>query len=210
MTEKVDPGSFRDPDGAILHPDGRIIRGLSEKGYADWTAVRDSAFFPEALAAGHLIGTVELDDADLAEGWPHALEHDVVPFISYPYEWTFSMLRDAAALQLDLLSACLDHGLGMKDGYAYNIQFLGSRPIFIDIGSFAPGLGGPWAGYRQFCQTMLFPLMLTAHLGIAHPAGDERNASGTQQAQEGGAQARQAARGSRQPHEHHVLPNRRG
>ena len=33
------------------------------------------------------------------------LRHERIPFVSYPYEWTFSMLKDAALLQLDLLLA---------------------------------------------------------------------------------------------------------
>jgi hypothetical protein len=79
-----------------------------------------------------------------------------VPVVSYPYEWSFAMLRDAAALQLHVLRAALDEGMSLKDGTAYNVQFVGSRPSFIDIGSFEPA-SGPWPGYRQFCQTMLFP-----------------------------------------------------
>jgi len=37
-----------------------------------------------------------------------ALEHERIPFVSYRYEWTFSMLRDAALVHLDLLLAALD------------------------------------------------------------------------------------------------------
>jgi hypothetical protein len=65
-----------------------------------------------------------------------------------------------------LLASALDEGLTMKDGYSFNVQWNGSSPQFIDIGSFERGAGGPWVGYRQFCQTFLYPLMLEAHLGI--------------------------------------------
>ena len=96
-----------------------------------------------------------------------ALEHERIPFVSYPYEWTFSMLKDAALVHLDLLLAALDAELTMKDGYAYNLAFTGSRPVFIDIGSFERVRPGePWAGYRQFCQTMLYPLLLQAHKDV--------------------------------------------
>ena len=76
------------------------------------------------------------------------------------------MLRDAAVLHLELLASALDDGLTMKDGYSFNVQWRGSAPEFIDIGSFEQSGGGPWVGYRQFCQTFLYPLMLEAHLGI--------------------------------------------
>ena len=103
----------------------------------------------------------------LSEGWGGVLEHDVVPFVSYPYEWTFSMLKDAALLQLHLIEQCLEHGWTLKDATPFNIQFIGSQPIFIDIPSFEPWVDGePWVGYRQFCSMFLTPLMLRAHLGI--------------------------------------------
>ena len=91
------------------------------------------------------------------------LKHERIPFISYPYEWSFSQLQDAGALHIDLLLDALGEGMTMKDGYAYNLQFRGSAPVFIDIGSFEQYGGGPWPGYRQFCQTFLFPLLLQAH-----------------------------------------------
>lgn len=95
------------------------------------------------------------------------LEHAVIPFVSYPYEWTFSMLKDAALLQLHILEQSLENGWTLKDATPYNIQFEGSRPVFIDIPSFEPWIKGkPWVGYRQFCTMFLTPLMLKSHLGI--------------------------------------------
>ncbi|MCZ7527316.1 MAG: class I SAM-dependent methyltransferase [Acidimicrobiia bacterium] len=104
----------------------------------------------------------------LAGRFALVLEHERIPFVSYPYEWTFSMLQDAAVLHLDLLLAALEAGAGMKDGYAFNVQWKGTRPVFIDLPSFEAGAGsGPWAGYRQFCQTFLYPLMLQAHKDVS-------------------------------------------
>jgi hypothetical protein len=77
------------------------------------------------------------------------------------------MLREAATLHLDVLAAALGEGMSLKDGTAYNVQFFGSRPVFVDIGSFEPSRG-PWPGYRQFCQTQLFPLLIQAHLGVPY------------------------------------------
>ena len=133
------------------------------------------------MADGRVIGTstTSVDDLPDLRSEPVAvLEHERIPFISYPYEWTFGMLRSAAILHLEVLLAALDEGFTTKDGYAFNVQFRGSSPVFIDIGSFEPvGDGGPWVGYRQFCQTMLYPLMIEAHLGIPfqrHPSRSSR------------------------------------
>ena len=91
------------------------------------------------------------------------LRHERIPFVSYPYEWTFSMLKDAALLQLDLLLAALEHDLVLKDSTPYNVQFKGARPVFVDVGSFERlREGEPWVGYRQFCMLYLYPLLLQA------------------------------------------------
>jgi ribosomal protein L11 methylase PrmA len=95
------------------------------------------------------------------------LRHERIPFVSYPYEWTFGMLREAALLQLDLELEALAAGLTLKDATPYNVQFRGSRPAFIDVGSFERlREGEPWAGYRQFCMLYLYPLLLQAHRGV--------------------------------------------
>lgn len=95
------------------------------------------------------------------------LEHEVVPFLSYPYEWSFSMLRDAALLQLELVHRALDHGMILKDSSPYNVQWRGACPVFIDLGSFEPlREGEPWAAYRQFCMLFLYPLLLQAYKGV--------------------------------------------
>jgi SAM-dependent methyltransferase len=91
------------------------------------------------------------------------LEHDVVPFVSYPYEWSFGMLRDAALLQLELVRRSLQADMVLKDSSPYNVQFRGASPVFVDVGSFERlREGEPWAGYRQFCMLFLFPLVLQA------------------------------------------------
>src|SRR4029453_19674448 len=86
---------------------------------------------------------VELDlPPDLLAGAAAGvLRHERVPLVSYPYEWPFSMLREAAVLQLEVLRAALDEGMSLKDGTAYNVQFFGSRPTFIDVGSVEPASG---------------------------------------------------------------------
>ncbi|WFE28619.1 methyltransferase [Solwaraspora sp. WMMD791] len=170
-TSHDEPGSFRDPGNQIFYAGDRVLRGLGPQAAKDWSAVAASAFLPPLLAAGKVIGTepAEADEVppEAAGRWTTVLRHERVPFVSYPYEWSFAMLRDAARLHLEILQAALADGVTMTDGSAYNLQWRGADPVFIDVGSFQPGAAGePWAGYRQFCQTMLYPLMLQAHLGL--------------------------------------------
>lgn len=162
---RPDPGSFRDPASHIVVDDDRVLRLLDERGLAGWRSLLASDFFAKATADGRLVPTKEIDGAGFdASG---ALEHPKIPFISYPYEWTFSMLRDAALLQLDLLESALQEGLTIKDATPFNIQFVDGKPMFIDVGSFEEYTPGePWIGYRQFTRQFLFPLMMRAWAGV--------------------------------------------
>ncbi len=167
----LDPGSFRDPDSRVYLADDGVYRLLSERGRDDWLALRDAPVFAEATAGGTLVATeaVERSAVPGLDGEPAAaiLRHERVPFVSYPYEWTFGMLRDAALLQLDLLARALEDGLILKDSSPYNVQWRGAAPVFIDVGSFERlRPGEPWVGYRQFCMLFLYPLMLTAYRGV--------------------------------------------
>ena len=169
----IEPGSFRDPHSRVVEADGQVLRLLSEQGLRDWNALATSELFRGSVAEGKLIGTeVEADGgADLPDGLVDGaaavLRHEVVPFVSYPYEWTFAMLKDAALLQLELLRRALDEDLILKDSSPYNVQWRGAQPVFIDVGSFeALRKGEPWVSYRQFCMLFLYPLLLQAYKGM--------------------------------------------
>jgi SAM-dependent methyltransferase len=129
-----------------------------------------SRLFAEATASGELVATEQLEDGAVPAALRDAagvLRHTAIPFVSYPYEWPFSMLRDAALLQLDLLDRALDESLTLKDASPYNVQWRGAKPVFIDLGSFERVREGePWAGYRQFCTLFLYPLLLQALRGV--------------------------------------------
>ncbi|WP_329109958.1 methyltransferase [Micromonospora sp. NBC_01699] len=168
---RAEPGSFRDPGNRIFHLDGQVLRGLDRRATEDWHALAASDFFPPLLAAGKVCGTEPVDRDTLTipddSRWDTVLRHERIPFVSHPYEWSFGMLRDAALLHLEILTTALGAGFSTKDGSAYNLQWRGATPVFIDVGSFEPARDGePWPGYRQFCQTMLYPLMMQAHLGL--------------------------------------------
>ncbi|MFI7429981.1 class I SAM-dependent methyltransferase [Micromonospora sp. NPDC049836] len=164
---RVEPGSFRDPGNRVFHRHGEVFRGLDERSARDWRALAASDFFRDLLATGRVCGTEELLPTPVDLPWAAVLRHERIPFVSHPYEWSYAMLRDAALLHLEILAAALAAGFTLKDGSAYNLQWRGATPVFIDVGSFEPARDGePWAGYRQFCQTLLYPLLLQAHLGL--------------------------------------------
>jgi hypothetical protein len=165
----ADPGSFRDPVSRVYVSEGEVQRGLSTEGLTQFEAVAASSFFPALMAEGKVVGTEQLDPSASFVGgeWAGALRHETIPVITYPFEWTFEMLRDAALLQIEVTRRAMEEGFTTKDATSYNIQFDGTRPVFIDVGSFErPPQGEPWPGYRQFCELFLNPLVVQAVAGI--------------------------------------------
>ena len=146
----------------MFYAGDEVYRALSADGLTDFEALEATGLLDDE----RIVRTERASDVaalrDLLVHEPAAvLRHERIPFVSYPYEWTFSMLKDAALLQLDLLLAALEHDLVLKDSTPYNVQFKGALPTFVDVGSFERiREGEPWVGYRQFCMLYLYPLLL--------------------------------------------------
>jgi ribosomal protein L11 methylase PrmA len=161
----IDPASFRDPSGFVFQRDGVLYRQIQDSAAADWEAFRASGLLGNLLDQRLLI---DHDDAALEDAATPGAAAVIRPrrlgFISYPYEWCFSQLKDAALLTLDVQARALDAGMRLRDASAYNVQFDEGRPILIDSLSFevAP-ITEPWPAYRQFCEHFLAPLALIAH-----------------------------------------------
>ena len=171
-TAEVNAGSFRDRDGRVYHYRDRVFRGLSEAALGSFRQLQEKPFYIKLSESGKVIGTREITEQEnplpdaVKSQWAGFLEHDPVPVISYPYEWTFSMLKAAASLQLHLVERAVSNGFSLKDATPYNIQFVNKKAVFIDIPSFEPlREGEPWAGYRQFCEMFLFPMYLQVYKG---------------------------------------------
>ncbi len=168
----LEPGSFRDRTARVFYRDGRIFRALNEIALKEWKALSTTRFFSTFSTSGAIVSTKQRDVSSFSfapsdQSWAGVLEHEKLPFISYPYEWSFAMLRDAALLQLDLVLAGLDEGIGLKDASAYNVQWKGATPVFVDVASFYKRAEGePWVGYRQFCQMFLYPLLVQAYRDV--------------------------------------------
>jgi ribosomal protein L11 methylase PrmA len=167
-----DPASFRDPGARVFERDGRLFRALSQHATEDFVWLRDRGIVGRLIQAGHLVPTAEISPVTVGLDpgrVPLVLEHERVPFVSYPYEWPFSALQAAALFHLDLHLSLLDQDATLADASAYNVQFQsGMRPVFIDVPSVRRYRAGEaWAGHRQFCEQFLNPLLLSARRGIA-------------------------------------------
>ena len=160
--------SFRDPSGFVFTRNGVLYRQVNRVFRDEFEAVTASGLYDE-LAGSRLMVPHRLASLDLAASGEAVavLEPEPIPFISYPYEWSFGQLRDAGLLTLELQERALVRGLTLRDASAYNVQFDGGRPVFIDTLSFEPRKeGSPWMAYRQFCEHFLLPLALMSRVDI--------------------------------------------
>lgn len=155
-------GSFRDPDGFLFYRDGRLYRQVNDRYREDYDSLIGSGLYASLTGSGSLVPHEEAGiSLALSDEAYRVIRPDPIPFISYPYEWCFGELKTAALLTLEIERRALEAGMTLKDASAYNVQFIGCSPIFIDTLSFERyEEGRPWTAYRQFCQHFLAPLAL--------------------------------------------------
>ena len=164
-----DPGSFRDPSGFVYRAGGALYRQIDRSFAAKWNDLVSTGLLATLQDRGILIRHDVVDvDLALQRASAHAvIRPESLAFVSYPYEWTFGELKDAALLTLEAQSVCMAAGFTLRDATAYNVQFVRGRPILIDTLSFERAEpGAPWIAYRQFCEHFLAPLALMARRDI--------------------------------------------
>jgi len=169
MTQMGRPleSSFRDPSGFLFTQGGTLYRQIN-KGYSEhYELLMSSGLYEELVEAVQLIPHASSDRAPLAPVDAYlCIQPEPLSFVSYPYEWCFSQLKDAALLTLDIQRRALEKGMVLKDASAYNVQFHRGKPIFIDTLSFEKWTeGSPWAAYGQFCRHFLAPLAMATSPG---------------------------------------------
>jgi len=168
MPDRVLPSSFRDPSGFLFLRDGFIYRQVNPIYRENYDYLLSSGLYKTLVDAELLIPHREVDIEKAGSDKVYkTIKPELIPFISYPYEWCFSQLKDAALTTLKIEKKSLDFGISLKDCSAYNIQFRKGRPVFIDTLSFEKYQEGkPWVAYRQFCQHFLAPLALMSYKDI--------------------------------------------
>ena len=161
-------GSFRDPSGFVFIRDGTVYRQVSPGYQANYDHLLGSGLYADLTERQLLVPHIETDSP--APGGQEAykvLKPLQIPFISYPYEWSFSQLKDAALLTLEVQKRALSRGMVLKDASAYNVQFHQGKAILIDTLSFERYQDGQaWVAYKQFCQHFLAPLLLMSRKDI--------------------------------------------
>ncbi len=157
--------SFRDPSGFVFTEQGNVFRQVNAVYKNDYDLLMSSGLYEELVKDKLLIPHVETNKK--REGAYKVLQPETLSFISYPYEWAFSMLKDAALITLEIQKHAIAHGMSLKDASAFNIQFVNARPTLIDTLSFEKyEEGKPWIAYKQFVEHFLVPLALMAYVDV--------------------------------------------
>jgi hypothetical protein len=169
MNHTTLPSSFRDPSGFMFQLSGSLYRQVNKVYQEHYDYLISSGLYSTLVDRGLLIPHREVDSplAVQQELAYKVIQPELISMISYPYEWSFVQLKDAALLTLDIQKIALVHGMTLKDSTAYNIQFHKGKPILIDSLSFEIyNEGSPWAAYGQFCRHFYAPLTLMSKCDI--------------------------------------------
>jgi hypothetical protein len=158
-------GSYRDRHSGVAFDGDRVRRHFDEEGAEWFRAAVDSGLIDELASAGLVI-----DHAVVAED-PYVVESPLIPAVTFPYEWTASMLRDAGLLTLEIARRAWDAGFHIQDASAFNVVFRNGKPTMVDLGSFRPGHTPYFLAYGQFCDHFLNPLVLASTTGVSVRAG---------------------------------------
>lgn len=148
--------SHADPNGRLFHWEGALYRGIPTASAAFYNRLFDEGILPDLVAKGLVVPTERT--AFVTADYPLVLKHATVPFVSYPFEWSGEMLKDAALLTLRLTQELAVHGLTLKDAHGWNILFEGTRPVFVDIGSIIEASSASGNLEQEFTEQFLYPL----------------------------------------------------
>lgn len=177
---QINPASYRDSQGYVFRQDGKVYRYFVPGYRVHYDQLLRSGLYDELVGECKMVPHREVNHIasfGFTEGY--VLLPEQIPFISYPYEWSFDMWKDAALLTLQIAGSALAKNMILKDATAFNIQFHNGKPVFIDTLSFEKyEEGKPWIAYRQFCESFLAPLLLmrychpdTSRICLSYPNG---------------------------------------
>ena len=161
--------SFRDPSGFVYLKDKKIYRQINRSYTAVYEKAVSTGLFRFLIDNGWLLPFQESQlKAPIKIDAYKVIEPVEISFISYPYEWSFSQIKDAALLTMDIHLAALERGMLLKDASAYNIQFWRGSPVFMDHLSFdLMERHSVWPAYGQFCRHFLAPLALMSYTDVS-------------------------------------------
>ena len=165
MMKNKELSSFRDPSGYIYYENNKVMRKVNKIYFKEYDHLMNSGLYDELIKKGLLIEHKEIKRTSDEI----ILEVNKIPYISYPYEWTFEELKEASLVTLEINKIAMNYGMILKDASNYNIQFIGCKAVFIDTLSFMfYEENSPWGAYGQFSRHFIAPLVLMKNVEFIH------------------------------------------
>jgi hypothetical protein len=163
----TDSASFRDPSGNVFRRNGKLFRQVNPCYAKQYETLISTGLYDYLIRRKHMIAHKEVDEQGIYDTSFKVLEPELIPLISYPYEWCFSQFKDGALTTLRIHKAALERDMVLKDASAYNIQFIRGAAVLIDTLSFDfYEDGDAWVAYGQFCRHFLAPLFLMVYTDL--------------------------------------------
>lgn len=157
--------SFKDKDAIVFRKNNSVYRKIFYSYKENYDMLINSGLYTRLTTANLLVSHTEVEN-EFNDVYKVIKPEEV--FISYPWEWSFSQLKNAALTTIEIQKLALEYGMSLKDANCYNIQFHGTNPILIDTTSFEKyNSDEPWVAYKQFCENFLAPLALMAYTDIS-------------------------------------------
>ncbi|NGX28324.1 MAG: Ribosomal protein L11 methyltransferase [Candidatus Anoxychlamydiales bacterium] len=168
--------SFRDPAGSLFKHKNKIFRFINPSYENEFNETITSENIKKLIENGYISAFNKLKKDEIQNLLKDEifknifekfksniiLEHTVIDFANYPYEWSATQLFDSATLTLNLFEKVIDENLSLKDATPYNIIFENAKPVFVDLLSFEKKdpKDPIWLAYSQFVKTFLLPLFM--------------------------------------------------
>ncbi len=176
---EIHPSSFRDNSGFVFKENNIFYRTVLKNYEPSYNKLIQSGLYKKLISKQLFIPHDEIESKKINNDIVKILKPMQLNFISYAWEWSFSMLKDAALCTLENAITGLDFGMILKDANTHNIQFVQGKATLIDSLSFEIyNEKQHWMAYRQFCESFLAPLLLQKYnhaamnkLLIAYPSG---------------------------------------
>jgi hypothetical protein len=158
--EKKFIGGGMDDFGKTFLYQNKIYRTISEDKKSFCIELLKCGLIEE-LCQKNLMVKTNISDAIFEES-SLVLEHEKLT-MSDPSEWSFSMLKDAAIVTLEVNKICNKYGYELKDSHPWNILFKENKPVFIDLGSIIKKTNKKkhsWIATKEFVVGFIYPLIL--------------------------------------------------
>jgi SAM-dependent methyltransferase len=150
-----------DQSGRICVKGNKVYRIIEDKEHINnYKELLNSDYIEELFSIG-LVRTKIVEE--LYEKGIIILEHQKIPFILHPCEYSNKMFWQAACMFIEMNLKLSEKGFVTQDSHPWNISFNGNKPIFYDFGSIIKRNNISQSWVDEFFQYFIVPIWLASY-----------------------------------------------